>query len=135
MDSTTRFAKKLGSAFINLLDIEVFAQFRRAYSPILSTETASLSSIYLHASLAAILKPEIILVGWTFILISSLALFRSSAARMTTDVVPSPTSASWSWESWTNKLAVGCSTSNFLRIVAPVFIKHLPSLVIVTSPT
>lgn len=31
------------------------------------------------------------LVGWTFILISSLALLRSSAAKITTDVVPSPT--------------------------------------------
>ena len=63
--------------------------------------------------------PEMILVGCTLILMSSLALFSSSAARMTTEVVPSPTSASCSCESCTRSLAVGCSTSSFLRMVAP----------------
>ena len=67
------------------------------------------------------------LVGCTLSLISSLARLSSSAARMTTEVVPSPTSASCSCASCTSRLAVGCSTSNFLRMVAP-------SLVIVTSP-
>ena len=94
IEFTTRFAKKTGSALINLLDIDVFAALRRASSPRLSTVTASLSSIYLHASLAAILNPIIMLVGCTFILISSLALLSSSAAKITTEVVPSPTSAS-----------------------------------------
>jgi hypothetical protein len=46
---------------------------------------------------------------------------------MTTDVVPSPTSLSWIYESSTKTLAAGWVTSNYLRIVAPSF-------VIVTSP-
>jgi hypothetical protein len=57
----------------------------------------------------------------------SFALFNSSDAIITTDVVPSPTSLSYNWESSTITLAAGCSTSNYFRIVAP-------SLVIVTSP-
>lgn len=63
MDSTTKLEKNEGSALINLLDIDVLAQFFSASSPILSTVTESLSSIYLHDSRAAILKPEIMLVG------------------------------------------------------------------------
>ena len=55
MALTTRLAKKWGSALISLLDIDVLAQFKSASSPRLSTETASLSSINLQASLAAIL--------------------------------------------------------------------------------
>lgn len=50
---------------------------------------------------------------------SSFALFKSSAAKITTEVVPSPTSESWSWANWTRRFAVGWSTYNFLRIVAP----------------
>lgn len=34
---------------MSLLDIEVLAQFKSASSPRVSTETASLSSMYLHA--------------------------------------------------------------------------------------
>jgi len=55
IDFTTRFAKKLGSTFISLLDIDVLAQLTKAYSPKLSTDSASLSSMYLQASFAAIL--------------------------------------------------------------------------------
>jgi hypothetical protein len=67
---TTKFAKKLKSALISLLDIDVFAQFTNASSPRLSTVTASLSSMYRHASRAAILKPAMMLVGCTLSLIS-----------------------------------------------------------------
>lgn len=116
---TTRLAKKLGSTLINLLDIEVLAQLSRASSPKLSTDSASLSSMYRQASLAAILKPAMMLVGCTFIFMSSLALFNSSAAKITTDVVPSPTSASCNWDSWTSKFAVGCYNSSFFKMVAP----------------
>lgn len=66
-------------------------------------------------------------VGWILFFTSSLALLRSSAAKITTEVVPSPTSLSWIQESSTSTLAAGCWTSNYLRIVAPSF-------VIVTSP-
>lgn len=107
---------------MSLDDIEVLAQFINASSPKLYTVTASLSSTYLQASLAAILKPAIILVGCTFILMSSLALLSNYAAKITTEVVPSPTSMSWSWANCTNKLATGCSTSSFFKMVAPSFI-------------
>lgn len=43
MDSTTKFAKKTGSALISLLDMDVFAQLIKAYSPRVSTDTANLS--------------------------------------------------------------------------------------------
>jgi hypothetical protein len=79
-----------------------------------------------------------ILVGCNLFLIRSLALFRSSEAIMTTEVVPSPTSLSYSCESCTITLAAGCSTSSCLRIVAPQNYfgkgKLLPSFVIVISP-
>jgi hypothetical protein len=68
----------------------------------------------------------IIVVGWIFIFTSSFALLSSSAAMMTTDVVPSPTSLSCFWAKSTKILPAGCSTSRRERIVAP-------SLEIVTS--
>ena len=46
----------------------------------------------------------------------------------TTPVVPSPTSSSWDLESSTISLAIWCSTSIILRMVAPSF-------VMVTSPS
>ena len=49
-------------------------------------------------------------VAWMLFLISSFPLLRSSAARMTTEVVPSPTSLSWIWESSTKTLAAGWVT-------------------------
>lgn len=70
IDSTTNLAKNYGSALINLDDIEVLAQLINASWPRLWTVTANLSSIYRQDSLAAILKPAIIQVGWTFILMS-----------------------------------------------------------------
>jgi hypothetical protein len=70
IESTTKLAKKFGSTLIILLDIEVLAQFSNASSPRVYTETARFYSIYLQASLAAILYPEMILVGCTLILIS-----------------------------------------------------------------
>ena len=48
---------------MSLLDREVFAQLRRASYPNPSTPTESLSSMYLQASFAAILNPEMMLVG------------------------------------------------------------------------
>ena len=53
MASTTRFAKNSGSALISLLDMDILAQLIKASSPKLSTLTANLSSMYLHAYLAA----------------------------------------------------------------------------------
>lgn len=63
IESTTKLAKNYGSALISFDDIDVLAQLIRASSPKLSTVTASLSSIYLQAYLAAILYPAMMLVG------------------------------------------------------------------------
>jgi hypothetical protein len=110
IDSTTKLAKNYGSALMSFDDMDVLAQLSKASSPRLSTVTANLSSMYLQPSLAAILNPAMMLVGWTFILISSLALLSNSAARMTTLVVPSPTSESCNCANWTRRLPTGCST-------------------------
>ena len=70
-------------------------------------------------------------MGWTLHLIKSFALLNISAARITTEVVPSPTSWSYNWDNSTMTLAAGCSTSNYFKIVAPkkvilwVFYHHL----------
>ena len=84
--------------------------------------------MYLTDSFIASLYPAMIEVGWIFCLTNSSAFLRSSAAMMTTLVVPSPTSSSWRAASSTRTLAAGCSTSRSCRMVAP-------SLVMVTSPT
>ena len=59
--------------------------------------------------------------------IKNLLTLINSAAIITTDVVPSPTSWSCNCANSTNTFAAGCSTSNVANIVAPSF-------VIVTSP-
>ncbi|KAH3681957.1 hypothetical protein WICPIJ_007076 [Wickerhamomyces pijperi] len=66
-------------------------------------------------------------VGWILFFTNSLALFKSSEAMITTDVVPSPTSLSCCWANSTKILPAGCLTSNKDKMVAP-------SLVTTTSP-
>ena len=61
-------------------------------------------------------------VGWIFWRTSSFAPLRNSAASITTEVVPSPTSWSWRSASSQRTLAAGCSTSNSFNIVAPSFV-------------
>jgi len=56
-----------------------------------------------------------------------LALLSNSAAIITTEVVPSPTSLSCNYDNSTIIFPAGCETSNYLKMVAP-------SLVTVTSP-
>jgi len=94
MASVTILLKKSFSAPIILLLMLVLAQLIRASLPKSLTLALRLFSIYLHASLHAILYPLMILVGWSLFLIKSLAFFNNSEARITTDVVPSPTSLS-----------------------------------------
>ena len=73
-----------------------------------STLMVRLSVRYLQASLQASLYPLMMEVGWIFCLTSSSAFFKSSAAIITTEVVPSPTSWSCKIEGdsigvrWTN---------------------------------
>jgi hypothetical protein len=61
------------------------------------------------------------------LLTSCSASRRSSAARTHTDVVPSPTSSSWTLEMLTRTFAAALSSAMDLRMVAP-------SLVTVISP-
>ncbi len=79
---------------------------------------------------------------------SSSAFFRSSLARTTAVVVPSPTMSSWVLAISTIIFAAGCSTSISLRIAAPSFVMVMspsesisilsmplgPSVVLRTSP-
>src|SRR5947208_3799622 len=67
------------------------------------------------------------IVGWTSCSIRDSASLRSSPARTTALVVPSPNSSSCVFATSTSIFAVGCSISISLRIVTPSF-------VIVTSP-
>ena len=127
MELTTSSAKKSLSEESNLDDIDVLAALIKASLPRVSTLTLRWFYINLTDSLSASLYPDITEVAWILFFINSFPLFKSSAANITTEVVPSPTSLSWIWDSSTRTLAAGCVTSSYLRIVAP-------SLVIVTSP-
>lgn len=60
-------------------------------------------------------------VGWILALTSSFARRRSSAAIMTTEVVPSPTSLSCFCERSTKMRPAGFSTARRERMVAPSF--------------
>jgi hypothetical protein len=72
-------------------------------------------------------KPAMMVCGWIFCEIRSSATLSSSPASTHTDVVPSPTSSSWTFEISTSTLAAGLSIMIDLRMVAP-------SLVIWTCP-
>lgn len=84
-------AKKSESAPIILLDIEVLAILMRDSRPRFSTFVLIFSFMYLTASRNARRYPVIMVVGWMRFFISSFARRRSSAAMITTEVVPSPT--------------------------------------------
>ena len=90
--STANLAKNSASEPMILEDIEVLATLIKASLPKSDTLIAKLSLINLQASLIANLNPVIMLVGCTLFLIKLSALFKNSAAKMTTLVVPSPTS-------------------------------------------
>ena len=60
--------------------------------------------------------------GWIFKSISFSASRKSSDAKTVTDVVPSPTSSSCTFDNSTRILAAGLSTPHDLRIVAPSFV-------------
>lgn len=94
MALTTILEKNSASDESNFDDIEVLAALIRASLPSSSTLIDKFDWMNLTDSLNAILYPLIIAVGWILFLTSSLAPLRSSAARMTTEVVPSPTSLS-----------------------------------------
>ncbi len=77
------------------------------------------------------------IVGWMFCSMRASARFRSSPARMTAVVVPSPASWSWVFATSTSIFAAGCSTSISLRIVTPSFVtttSPIESTSILSSP-
>ena len=74
--------------------MEVFATLTKHSRPSLSTFVDSCSAMNRQASLQASLYPVMTVVGWILFLTSSFARRKSSEARRTTEVVPSPTSLS-----------------------------------------
>mmetsp|Transcript_61312 Transcript_61312/g.161125 ORF Transcript_61312/g.161125 Transcript_61312/m.161125 type:complete len:217 (-) Transcript_61312:17-667(-) len=125
--STMIFAKTSPSHPTNLEEREVFAICVSTSWSSSFTLTLRLLWMYFRDSFIAMRYPEMTVVGWMLFLTSSFARFSSSAAMITTEVVPSPTSVSCRFASSTRTLAAGCSTSSCCRMVAP-------SLVIVMSP-
>ena len=125
--STTMSAKY---SFELLTCLEIMAVWAMSFSMSLSSMETFLE-MFLRTSWAlslASLYPLAMMVGWTLASIRSVAFLRSSPARMTLVVVPSPTSASWVLATSTSILAAGCWTSISFRMVTP-------SLVMTTSPT
>jgi hypothetical protein len=56
----------------------------------------------------AVSKPLAIYSGWRPLSINNAACSNKAPANTTTDVVPSPISSSWDFDSSTNSLATGC---------------------------
>mmetsp|Transcript_16439 Transcript_16439/g.52317 ORF Transcript_16439/g.52317 Transcript_16439/m.52317 type:complete len:250 (+) Transcript_16439:906-1655(+) len=136
--STTMLAKKSLSAPMILDDMLVLAALMRCSRASVSLLITRFSFTYRTASFMASRKPEMMLVGWMRCRTSSLPRLSSSAARMTTDVVPSPTSWSCKSASSHKTLAAGCSTSSCFRMVAPSFVmvtSPIWSTSILSSPT
>mmetsp|Transcript_25921 Transcript_25921/g.62646 ORF Transcript_25921/g.62646 Transcript_25921/m.62646 type:complete len:205 (-) Transcript_25921:47-661(-) len=127
MASHARLAKKSDSRPNILEERVVLAMLNAISRPRSFVFTASWSLMNLIDSFIARRYPVMIVVGWIEFFTSSLARLSSSAATITTEVVPSPTSLSCISDSCTSTRAAGCSTSSISRIVAPSF-------VIVTSP-
>lgn len=78
------------------------------------------------AARSAILYPSTIVCGCILLLTSCSASLRSSAARTHTDVVPSPTSSSWTLLIFTSTFAAALSKAMDLRIVAPSLVTVMP---------
>ena len=75
-------------------DMDVLATLIKHSLPSLSTLVDSCSAMNRHASLQASRYPVMTVVGWILFRTSSFARRKSSEARSTTEVVPSPTSLS-----------------------------------------
>mmetsp|Transcript_50420 Transcript_50420/g.109283 ORF Transcript_50420/g.109283 Transcript_50420/m.109283 type:complete len:253 (-) Transcript_50420:245-1003(-) len=73
----------------------------------------------LSAASRASLNPATTVCGCIFFSMSSAPCLRSSPARTQTEVVPSPTSSSCTFEMSMSTLAAGLSISTLLRMVAP----------------
>ena len=91
---TTISLKNLLSGPINFEESEVSATRLSKSVSLGSILIIRSSLICLIASLSAILYPDMTVVGWTLFFINCVALLNNSAAKITTEVVPSPTSLS-----------------------------------------
>ena len=120
-------ARNGASSETSLVCMLVVATLMRSALDVGSTFSAILSRTC-SAFSRAFMYPSTTTVGWTSWLMSSSAFSRSAPARMTPDVVPSPTSLSVALLISTIIFAAGCWTSISFSIVAP-------SLVMVTSPS
>ena len=78
-------------------------------------------------------NPSEMVVGCSPRSISRSAFSRNAPARMTTEVVPSPASTSWALDVWISRLAVGCITERFFRMVAPSFVMMTSPLAVSSS--
>mmetsp|Transcript_5567 Transcript_5567/g.14422 ORF Transcript_5567/g.14422 Transcript_5567/m.14422 type:complete len:259 (+) Transcript_5567:1000-1776(+) len=128
--STTMRAKKSFSPAMSFEFREVIAHLWRTSSfsvePI-SSMVVLMSRMVSVAMRHALRKAVTTLCGWTPSSMKGFASLRSSPARTTTVVVPSPTSESWEREMSTSSLAAGCTMSRS-------FIRVAPSLEIVVFP-
>jgi hypothetical protein len=124
-------AKKAPSPETSLELSEVTAQrrsrSRRSASPRPAEMSTAISLTRATASWAACRKARMMACGWTPSSTKDLHSRRNSAARRTTVVVPSPTSASCDSEMSVSVLAAGCTISRVFMMVAP-------SLEMVTLP-
>ena len=106
--------------------MEVCAIFFRVSSSLISTFMDMLFRVSVDFS-AASLNPSVIRVGCMFFSSRFSASFRSSPAKMTAVVVPSPHCSSWVFATSMIIFAAGLTTSISLRMVTPSF-------VMITSP-
>mmetsp|Transcript_40927 Transcript_40927/g.92113 ORF Transcript_40927/g.92113 Transcript_40927/m.92113 type:complete len:270 (+) Transcript_40927:955-1764(+) len=91
-----------------------------ARDPSRSTFTAMSLRCWTPAT-AAVRRPCMMICGWTPSSTKGFTCLRICPAKSTTDVVPSPTSASWDMEMSTSVLAAGWTMSNRRMMVAPSF--------------
>ena len=125
LTASTAISEKKSLSCVRILLLRVvFAILRRSRrnfsgSAWLFIEQSS-NTFLAHAE--ASLNPAIIVMGWSFCWTSFSASRSNSPARTTTDVVPSPTSSSWTFDISISTFAAGLSTYMLFRIVAPSFV-------------
>jgi hypothetical protein len=115
---------------------EVLAAWRRAAVSVREMG-CDMSCRTWTAAAAALWNDSEMTEGW-MPLVSNLSAAPSRLPQITTtEVVPSPASTSWAFDSWTSILAVGCITDMLLSMVLPSFVmmvSPLPLRIILSIP-
>lgn len=114
-EDTILFVKKSALRCISLLLIAVAASFLRVSLLFPSVVLTDISLTLFTAMAEALLRPLMIVCGLTPCSTCSFTSFSISPARTTTDVVPSPTSASCERAMSVNILAAGWTISSNYR--------------------